>query len=199
MTNETKASKRNKGILALVSMLLLTLVLTGAGGYTLARYTTQEKGVGRAKFASWSFQIAKNGAETKVVDLASTVDKDTLVNGKIAPGTSGSFSITLDASGSEMGVDYLLAFINEENKPANLVFSYNDRKGKSLGEIGDITGTIAKDGKKQVTMNITWSWPYQTGSTQDEKDKNDAIDTQTGISPLDYTFEILAIGTQSKV
>ena len=59
MKNEMRASKKNRGILTAVSMLLLILLLTGAGGYTYARYRTQEKGTGNAQVANWSFKIAK--------------------------------------------------------------------------------------------------------------------------------------------
>lgn len=198
MKNEMRASKKNRGILTAVSMLLLILLLTGAGGYTYARYRTQEKGTGNAQVANWSFKIAKNGAETKEVNLINTASKNTLVDGKIAPGTSGEFSVTLDATGSDVGVDYILAFINEKNKPNNLVFNYNGRKLKTLSELGDIKGNIKLGGSKTETIKIGWTWEYQTGTTAEEKNKNDEIDTKNGITPLDYTFEIFAQGTQSE-
>lgn len=197
MEKERKSSITNKGLLGILSIILLMLLLTGAGGYTYAKYLAQEKGTGGAEVANWSFEIAKDGQATKTVNLASTVNKNTLVNGKIAPGTSGKFSITLDATGSDVAVDYLLAFINEKNKPQNIVFKYNDRTTKSLGEIGDIKGNISIKGDKKTTIEIEWTWPYETGSTYEEKEKNDITDTNNGISPLDYTFEILAQGTQS--
>lgn len=199
MEKELKASKKNKGMLVVASMLLIVLLLTGAGGYTLARYATQEKGTGKAEVASWAFQIDKEGAQTKTVDLASTVNKDTLTKEKIAPGTSGKFSIKLDAIGSDTGVDYTVAFTNEKNKPKNLEFSYNNKTVKSLGEIGEIKGTLERNGARSKIINVTWSWPYQTGTTTEEQETNDKIDTQNGISPLDYTFEIVAIGTQSQL
>ena len=120
------------------------------------------------------------------------------MDGKIAPGTSGEFSVTLDATGSDVGVDYILAFINEKNKPNNLVFNYNGRKLKTLSELGDIKGNIKLSGSKTETIKIGWTWEYQTGTTAEEKNKNDEIDTKNGITPLDYTFEIFAQGTQSE-
>lgn len=198
MEKERKASKQNKGIFGTLCVLLIVLLLTGTGGYTYARYMSQEKGTGSADIANWAFQIDKNGAETKNVTLINTVTKSTLVNGKIAPGTSGEFTITLDATGSEVGVDYILGFANEKNKPTNITFTYNDKKYKSLGEIGDIKGTIDAIGEKTKTIKIEWTWLYQTGSTDEIKLANDEIDTREGTSLLDYSFEIIARGTQSK-
>lgn len=196
MENIIKPSKKNKGILGIVSVLLIILLLTGAGGYTLARYASQEQGNGNARVANWSFKIDKDGQATKIVNLTNTVDKNTLVNGKIAPGTSGEFSIKLDATGSDVAVDYILAFVNEKDKPSNLVFNYEGRKLKSLSELGDVKGTIGISGDRTATIKIGWTWAYQTGTNAEEKIENDVIDTRDGTSPLDYTFEIIAKGTQ---
>ena len=196
MENIIKPSKKNKGILGIVSVLLIILLLTGAGGYTLARYASQEQENGNAQVANWSFKIDKDGQATKIVNLTNTVDKNTLVNGKIEPGTSGEFSIKLDATGSDVAVDYILAFVNEKAKPSNLVFNYEGRKLKSLSELGDVKGNIGISGDRTATIKIGWTWAYQTGTNVEEKIENDVIDTGDGTSPLDYTFEIIAKGTQ---
>lgn len=198
MGKERKSSIKNKGILEIVSVLLIILLITGAGGYTYARYRSQEKGTGSAQIANWSFKIDKNGTETKTINLADTVNKATLVKGKIAPGTSGAFSITLDATGSDVGVDYILSFLNEKNKPQNITFKYNDKNVNYLKELGEIKGNLKSTGNKKAVIKVEWTWLYQTGATEVDKENNDIIDTQNGTNPLDYTFEILAKGTQSE-
>ena len=60
MKKERKASKEYKGIFGALCMMLIMLLLTGAGGYTYARYMSQEKGTGNADIANWAFQIDKN-------------------------------------------------------------------------------------------------------------------------------------------
>ncbi|MBR1540068.1 MAG: hypothetical protein IJ629_02680 [Clostridia bacterium] len=46
---------------------------------------------------------------------------------RIAPGTSGNFKIIIDASGSEVGVDYDVTSLGEgNNKPDNLYFTCSD-------------------------------------------------------------------------
>lgn len=194
---ERKASKQNKGIFGTLCILLIMLLLTGAGGYTYARYMSQERGTGSADIANWSFKIVKDGEETKSVTLRNAISKSTLVNGKIAPGTSGEFTITLDANGSEVAVEYILAFTNEQNKPNNIVFTYNGNNYKSLSEIGDIKGIIGITGERAKTIKIAWAWLYQTGTTDEAKLANDEIDTRDGTSLLDYTFDIVAKGVQT--
>lgn len=198
MNKERKASKEYKGIFGALCMMLIMLLLTGAGGYTYARYMSQEKGTGNADIANWAFQIDKNGEQTKNVTLRNTVSKQTLVNGKIAPGTSGEFSITLDATGSEVGVDYTLSFVDEINKPENIIFTYNGKEYKSLNEIGSIKGNIGTKNDRTATILIKWTWLYQTGSTDIEKAENDIKDTKAGTSLLDYSFNIIAKGVQAQ-
>lgn len=198
MKKERKASKEYKGIFGALCMMLIMLLLTGAGGYTYARYMSQEKGTGNADIANWAFQIDKNGEQTKNVILRNTVSKQTLVNGKIAPGTSGEFSITLDATGSEVGVDYTLSFVDEINKPENIIFTYNGKEYKSLNEIGSIKGNIGTKNDRTATILIKWTWLYQTGSTDIEKAENDIKDTKAGTSLLDYSFNIIAKGVQAQ-
>ena len=198
MEKERKSSKENRGILGIAIMLLIMLLLTGAGGYTYARYISQEKGNGSAEIAKWAFKIDKGGAETKTIKLTNTVSKDTLVNGKIAPGTSGEFKIILDARDSEVGVDYTVRFMNEKNKPTNVVFSYMGEKYKSLTKIGDIIGTIKPTGDKTQVITISWEWPYQTGDTGQLQQINDDTDTREANTISEYTFDLVAIGTQSK-
>ena len=198
MKKERKASKEYKGIFGALCMMLIMLLLTGAGGYTYARYMSQEKGTGNADIANWAFQIDKNGEQTKNVTLRNTVSKQTLVNGKIAPGTSGEFSITLDATGSEVGVDYTLSFVDEINKPENIIFTYKGKEYKSLNEIGSIKGNIGTKNDRTATILIKWTWLYQTGSTDIEKAENDIKDTKAGTSLLDYSFNIIAKGVQAQ-
>lgn len=198
MKKERRASKEYRGIFGALCIILIMLLLTGAGGYTYARYLSQERGTGNADIANWSFKIAKNGEETKNVTLRNSVNKDTLVDGKIAPGTSGEIPLTLDATGSDVSVDYTLEFLNEINKPANIRFSYNGKDYNSLSEIGTIKGNIAKGNEMTKKITIKWIWEYQTGSTNEAKNENDIKDTNDGTSLLDYSFNIIATGVQAQ-
>lgn len=188
--------KKSKKIILLLTLLLVVLAL-GIGGYTYAKYTTSVKGGGQLDVAKWSFKVNGDSRQLETIQLVDTIDESKLVNGKVAPGTRGEFTINIDGTGTEVGIDYYIEFENEQNKPTNLVYSYNGQKFNSLSEIGPIAnGTIyANDENKTKDITIEWEWNYETGDV-DEIDANDAIDTQDGIANLDYTFDVKVTGTQ---
>lgn len=189
--------EKTKKLIILLCILLLLIGL-GTGGYTYAKYKTTEKGGGQADIAKWSFKVGTEEEQIQNIKLANTVNKNTLVDGKIAPGTSGDFFINLDATGSEVGVDYEVKFTNEQNKPSNITFLYSGQKYNSLSEITAIKGKIGVDEEhKSRRIQILWTWEYETG-TGEEINKNDVLDTQEGIADLDYSFDVSVIGTQSR-
>ena len=188
--------KKTKKVIMLVCALLM-LITAGTGGYTYAKYVTAIKGGGQAEVAQWSFKLVDNGLDIKNIQLANTVQKDTLINGKIAPGTSGQFFIELDGTGAEVGIDYTVKFSNEQNKPTNIIFSYAGVDYKSLSEIDAIKGTIKpEETVRNKKIQILWRWDYETG-TNSALTENDNIDTEEGVSALDYTFDVVVKGTQS--
>lgn len=115
----------------------------------------------------------------------------------MAPGKYGGFGIQIDASDSDVDVEYTLSFANEKNKPDNLEFVFN---GVTYNSINDIkyTGTIKSDQKvKSQYLSVMWRWAYETGQTKEEIANNDAIDTEYANSNTEYTFDIIATGTQA--
>ena len=189
--------KKNKKILFVI-LILLAIILSFIGGKTFSKYMSQVQGSGTAEIANWVFKV--NGTEDLVqsVDLLSTYNNETLVDNKVAPGTSGGFDIIIDATGSEVGVDYKVEFINESEKPQNLIFIYDNNKYKTIQELQEnLVGTInADDENKTRTITINWEWQYETGENETEINQNDLIDTQNAKEFEDYTFDINVIGTQ---
>ena len=77
------------------------------------------------------------------INLASTVNNETLIKNKIAPGTSGDFQIKIDATGSDVGINYKVNFVNEKNKPQNLIFTYDDERYENVTDIAEeLSGII---------------------------------------------------------
>jgi hypothetical protein len=179
------------GVLALA----LTFLTTCLVGGTLAKYTTTVAGTGSATVAKWSFK-ANNQTETFTVDLASTAYTN-VANKKIAPGTQGSFAIEIDASGSEVAVDYSIAFSDIENKPENLKFYSDDEFKSEITDFTSYTGlndTIAlEDVSSAVTKTIYWNWDY--GAVAEESKA--AQDTKDGESAKTMTFTITVTGIQA--
>ena len=190
--------EKNKKIIKILCAVLLLMSL-GMTGYTYAKYVTQEKGNGSADIATWSFRIEKDENEdVKTIRLADTSNKETLLNGKIAPGTSGQFYLKINAVGSEVAVDYKVTFENEKNKPDNIIFKYDGKTYSSLSEIDAIQGTMGLTDYKSQLIKVEWEWPYETGSAVNGIASGDKVDTQNGQDNLGYTFDVIATGTQSK-
>ena len=186
---------KNKKIIGVICFIILLGILIG--GHTFSKYVTQVKGEGIANIAKWSFNVNGSSSTVQTINLASTYDESTLVNGKIAPGTSGTFNIIIDATTSEVGIDYKVEFENEQNKPTNLLYYYGEKQYTSLAELQkDLTGTIdADDENKTITLNIRWEWKYETENRQNITE-NDKIDTNEGETIQKYTFNVNVIGTQ---
>ena len=182
----------------LVICLLLALILSFMIGKNFSKYKSGGKGSGTAEIANWVFKV--NGKEDAIqnVNLLSTYNNETLINNKVAPGTSGSFNIVVDATGSEVGVDYVIQFLNESEKPQNLIFTYDDQQYTTIQDLEkDLSGTInANDENKTRTITIYWEWQYQTGENENEINQNDIIDTNNAKQLENYTFDICVAGTQ---
>ena len=204
--NPKKKKKKKKGgvllkksrkiILAVIALAII--LMSFVGGQVYAKYMSKVEGHGTAEVANWNFKVNEKEEQLQAISLNSTINNKTVSNNKIAPGTQGSFQIKLDATGAEVGIDYIVRFENESNKPTNLKFKYENKEYKSLTELqNDLSGTInANDAEKTKIITIDWVWPYETGTTAEQILANDKIDTQNAKSIRNYTFNIIVTGTQ---
>ena len=188
---------KKKKILIVLAIIAI-IVLAFLGGHAYAKYFTKIKGTGLAEIATWSFKVNGEMEQIQTINLASTIDNETLVDNKIAPGTKGNFNIVIDATDSDVGINYNISFSDESNKPTNLKFIYNEQEYQSIEELADnLSGIInANDEEKTRTLNIGWEWKYETGSDANTIAQNDIIDTENGTSLANYTFNIIVSGTQ---
>ncbi len=168
------------------------------GGQTYSKYVSEIRGDGMAEVATWSFKVNGQKEEVQTIQLASTCDNQTLVDHKIAPGTSGSFNIMVDATGSDVGIQYQIKFENETSKPTNLKFSYAGQEYNSITDLAtNLSGTIdANDEEKTKTLTINWQWLYETGEDAIEIANNDKTDTQNAQDIATYSFNVVVSGTQ---
>lgn len=189
-------SKKKK--IVLIIIVLSTVILSFVGGQTFARYMSKIVGKGTANIASWSFKVNENEEKLQTISLKSTINNSSLLDNKIAPGTEGEFHIKLDATGLEVGINYVVRFENETQKPMNLKFVYDGKTYNTLSDLQtDLTGVInANDENKIRDLVIGWNWKYETGTSAEEILKSDTIDTQNAKDIDDYIFDIIITGTQ---
>lgn len=188
--------KGKKIVLIIIAIILIMLAFLGGNAY--AKYMSKVTGQGTADIASWNFKVNEKEDKLQTISLKSTVNNSSLVNNKIAPGTEGSFQIKLDATGSEVGINYIIKFENESEKPTNLKFTYNNKTYNSLTELQEaLTGIINADEKNKITtLTIGWNWKYETGTSLQQIATNDVVDTQDAKKMNNYTFDVSVSGTQ---
>ena len=189
--------KKSKKIV-LVIIAIILLILSFLGGHAFAKYMSRVTGQGTADIASWNFKVNEKEDKLQTISLKSTINDENLINNKIAPGTEGSFQIKLDATGSEVGIDYIIKFENESQKPTNLKFVYNGNTYNSLTELQEVLkGKINADEQNKITtLTIGWNWKYETGNSAQQIAENDLIDTQDAKKIDNYTFDVNVSGIQ---
>lgn len=189
-------SKKKKIIL--VVAVLSCIMLSFIGGQSYSKYVSEVRGDGMAEVATWSFKVNGQKEQVQTIQLGSTCNNETLVNQKIAPGTSGSFNIIVDGTDSDVGINYNVKFTNESTKPTNLKFTYDNQEYNSIAELeSSLSGTIHADEEdKTRTLTIYWQWAYETGNNESEIANNDKIDTQNAQDIATYTFNVIVSGTQ---
>lgn len=189
-------SKTKKIVLLII--VVTVIILAFVGGQSYAKYMSRVTGQGTADIASWSFKVNEKYEKIQTISLKSTINNERILNNQIAPGTEGIFEIKLDATGSEVGINYVIKFENEFQKPTNLKFTYNGKIYDSLTQLQqDLIGVInVNDQSKIKSIQIGWDWKYQTGTTEQEIAQNDLIDTQDSKQFSNYTFDVIVSGIQ---
>ncbi len=138
------------------------------------------------------FKIDYKNIDFKSIDLSKTIDKNTLIYRKIAPGTRGSFNILLD---SNKDLKYKIQFYSINEKPKNLKFEAlkNEKvvgQSKNLEELSDkLAGNINENEKIYIT--IKWYWNFENNNEETDKQ-----DTQDSENIRTYKFNIVTYGEE---
>ena len=197
MNNQTtKVKSKNKGAVVVLALALIVAIILSM--YAYSKYTSTLTGNGTSTVAKWSFKVNGQTQTIPDIELGETMDAhNNVVTPKLAPGTSGQFDLILDGSGSEVAIDYNIKLAITQ-KPTNLKFYLDDKYQTPISETDgtlNIAGSIAlEDVNTPLTKTIYWQWPYETGKTSNEIDKNDETDTKD--SGKNVTMTITVTGTQ---
>ena len=178
--------KKTLGILVLLFMIVI------AGAYvvnTFAKYSSTINKSGSVTVASWNFATDNTG-DTFTVNITPSADASTLVSGKIAPGTEGSFVINVKNT-SEVGANVSVALGSVTGTvPTNMKF-YSDSEHNTQITPGSFTktGVLRAGDSTGLNATIYWVWPYETPS-------GDADDTTAGTTPATLSIPVTITGTQ---
>lgn len=173
-----------------ITLLIVMIALILVSG-TYAKYTSSATGSDSARVAKWAFNVGGTdiASNTFKFDLFKTIkDSDgneendvVSANGDkvIAPGTSGSFDISLENK-SEVSAKYGVKFTvsNEKNIPIQFSTDGNTWTDSLTNIAADDTKTkLAPNGTKTIT--VQWKWAYED-TNEDTKEATDAKDLALG-------------------
>ena len=142
-----------KNIILITSIIVTFLILVGS----IAYYRIIVKGKIKASTGNAVFVLKDENSNVwnnKEIDL-----------GKINPGDSGSFTITMDASSSNVDM-YATLELDREALPTNLKF-YTTSDHKS--ELHKYYSFLEKDGTNKETLTIYWYWNPRIDDEEDSK------------------------------
>ena len=106
----------------------------------------------------------------------------------------------MDATGSEASLEYDINmnvdYINNEVFPKNLIFYTDSTMQNAIYHTDNnikLNGFIGwNDGSKVHTKTIYWKWDYETGSTQNEINTNDELDSYWMGKPITLSMNVTA-------
>lgn len=142
----------------------------------------------------YNFKIDYKNMDFKSINLSETIDKETLIYEKIAPGTSGSFNILLD---SNQNLKYKIEFNSINEKPHNLNFRAlkNEEilgESNTLEELSEnLTGYINQNEKINITIN--WYWNFES---EENQEYTDVQDTEDSGNIKTYQFNVCTLGEE---
>lgn len=127
------------------------------------------------------------------IELTSTIDANSMVNNKIAPGTSGEFSIVISTRDSTVDMKYSVDFEDvTKEKPSNLLFKVKGRN-QEYSSLQDLEKYLRGFAEKETQTEyiIEWHWVYEINDDQDKVDTNDGMNLEN------YKFRIHVYGEEA--
>lgn len=186
---------KKKKTAVIAAFVVLGIAVAGLAVSVYAKYfSTLISGEGKASVAKWAFDTDNtNGTISCEPD---DYDEDTLVDDKIAPGTSGKCTLIISNANSDVGVKYTIKPKTISDQPTNLKFYQDEAHTQEFSA----TSTISPEeplapGATARNVYIYWYWPYETGAVTNGKAAGDDDDTTNGKDAKDMkmTFEITGV------
>ena len=194
--------KDNKLLKVTSLVMLLTIIALSLVSGAYAKYTSSATGTGSAQVALWDIRAGESGSEVSITGNSATVEFnlfDTILDtggtaaetdvdtAKIAPGTEGSFDLSI-LNNSEVTAEYAITFAltNASNVPIEFTTDGGSTWVTSLSNVA--ATTIAMNDSDTVT--IGWRWAFTgAGSSNFTSSQTDATDTALGLSTPTVTVE----------
>ncbi len=164
-------NKKNR----VLGILIALLLVVGAVG-TYALYNKTFEGIkGTAEVAKWSVALKQGEtdlSETKKVTFTAD-ESETVKDNKVAPGRGATATIKLDATGTEVLVDYIVS-VTGDNLPTGATITATPANGQ-----------LGFDENQDIVLKLTW--PESANGT----------DTEFGEAASNITVDVTVTATQA--
>lgn len=177
--------KKNPILKLFLLVVVLTMITSSLVSGTFAKYTTTVSATDTVTVAKWNANFNGKGTAsetlTKEFNLLETMSDTGVADDLIAPGTSGSFALGYDTSGSQVARNVTITL---DAKTALTDLTYL----KFYSDSGMETEIIPADGvlslidedfgptvEGEGTITVYWEWPFESDGAQDIADTADGI------------------------
>ena len=155
--------KSNIGLLVIAVLLLVVSISLS----TFAVYKSSVTGTASADVASWIVKVNGNDMvtnETFTFDSNDIVweNNDNVKEGKIVPGSKGKIEFEIDASESEVTVDYVVELDTNSINNDNITVSTEYKEGTIE------YSKTASDMTKTITIDVVWDAVDNDGANEND-------------------------------
>ena len=179
-------TKNSKKIMSIAALVLLLVVTSGVIAFTYSRYTSGATGSVGVTIAAWKVKVNTTditATNTFTLTAGNFANNTYVKDNLIAPGVTAKIPVELDATGTEVSVDYKIEISGTITvTPANAKIKLKNGAA--------VEGTIDKDAsnkKKTIEVEIVW----------ENNEANNAADTANGTSTsLTATIPLKVTATQ---
>jgi hypothetical protein len=143
--------KKNLGLMIIAALLIVVTISVS----TFAIYKSSATGTTSVEVAKWGVKV---NSEDIVTTDTITFNTDDIIweentdvkDGKVAPGSVGKIEFEIDASESEVSVDYVVELDTDNIDNENITISTDEEEGTIS------YSDTASNMKKTVTIDIVW-------------------------------------------
>ena len=190
--------KKNRTMRAAALLLALTLITSCFVGGTFAKYTSSTSASDTVTVAKWQVKVdnkdiagvANPGVTfdlfNTIKDTGGTLDEGNVATGKIAPGTEGSFVLTVENL-SEVDAKYNLSY--SIDKSHNIPLQFKLEGGTWETDIATLNVTNVdlnmSDATKYQEITVYWRWCYEGTDPGAPTGQTNTTDTDLGVLAKD--------------
>lgn len=175
-----KKKDKNFNAFSISVIAILLVAICGTGVY--AYYQTQISAIGNMRAKAWVFKATAGDEE-----LSETFSD---LIGNLQPGSKGSYTVTVDATGTEVDLTYKieLGYASGSNTITNLKFCTDAECANELSSTNTLTGEIlASSSTRTKDVKIYYVWPYGDASS---------VTADTADAGKSVTLDLKVTGTQ---